>query len=161
MKGTTPLTYLMRKILLKRNQCKLQTEIRPLKDIRTATVLIDSSEPGYESVVGKVKSFFSSYNIDANVLAPQLKDMAWPGMIRRKVRYPGNRSRLDGLFINMNPTHNFTSEYEARCSMALFKVGREQLDGDIYDLVVSNPKDGVPTQDEVFSAIQDLLTKIR
>lgn len=161
MRGT-PLTYLVRRILIHRNQCKLQTEIRPLKDIRTATVLIDSSESEYLSVIRDVESFFKLHNIDANIIAPQMKDIVWPGILRRKVRYPGNRSKLDGLFINLNATHNFLSEYEARCSLALFKVGREQLDSEVYDLIVSdNPNSGSPSQGEVFSVIKDLLTKIR
>ena len=61
------------------------------------------------------------------------------------------------LFISLIRGGDFPIEFMAKCSRARFKIGRQQLPGDTFDMVVSEPEDKVFSQEEVFSGIRDYL----
>ena len=49
----------------------------------------------------------------------------------------------------------------ARTSTAKFKIGRKQMEGNLFDLVINDPEDKPISQMESFKAIQSYLTKIQ
>lgn len=156
-----PLKWLVRKILVHRNKSRKQTRILPLDSIRHAVVLVDAGEDGYESAVDEVNSFFHGEGIDVLVVKAGPKEIIWPGILSKRVRFSGKEKDGGGLFVNLFGHPGLMSEYESVCSTADFKIGREQLRGDVFDIVVTNPQAAVPSQKEVFVAIEDILKKIK
>ena len=56
---------------------------------------------------------------------------------------------------------DFAIEYMARTSKARFKIGRRQMSGNLFDLVISDPAGKNISQLESFTAIKSYLTKIQ
>jgi hypothetical protein len=52
-------------------------------------------------------------------------------------------------------------EYLIRTSGARFKIGRKQLGGDVFDVVLRDPGDKTLSQLESFNAVKDFLLKIK
>ena len=65
------------------------------------------------------------------------------------------------LFISLIKDPEFAIEYMARTSTAKFKIGRKQMEGNLFDLVINDPEDKQISQMESFKAIQSYLTKIQ
>ena len=71
---------------------------------------------------------------------------------------------LDGepdLFISLLTTTDYPLEFMAKCSRAKFKIGRVQLPGDTFDLVVKDPEDRRYNEAEVFRELAKFLAKVR
>lgn len=58
------------------------------------------------------------------------------------------------LFISLIKGTDFPIEYMAKYCRASFKVGRTQLPGNVFDLVVSDPKSRDYSEAEVFEGIK-------
>lgn len=153
-----PLTGL---ILQKRHRSRVETAILPLGSIRKALVLIDSTEEGYGLAEKEVRDFFEGLGIEALIVCPTKKDLDIVGRVRRKIIAPGGAPFAEDLFISLYPVNRFETRYEAICSPARFKIGRDYIKGDIFNIVVRNPEGSSPSQSEAFGTIRDLLEKIR
>jgi protein-tyrosine phosphatase len=64
------------------------------------------------------------------------------------------------LFISLLPNAIYPLEYMARCSRARFKAGRQQLPGNVFDLVVMDPADKTLSQLEAFREIVKMLETV-
>jgi hypothetical protein len=64
------------------------------------------------------------------------------------------------LFISLIDGTDYPLEFMAKCSQAKFKIGRVQLPGNTFDLVVADPSDRKLTQKESFDAIKTYLAKV-
>ena len=64
------------------------------------------------------------------------------------------------LFISLIKGTEFPIEFMAKCSRAKFKIGREQLPGGTFDLVVADSPEKAFSQAEVFREIKKYLAKI-
>lgn len=159
-----PLVLLLRHIALRRNESKAPHSLRPLCTIRQATVLIAPHQEDSDAVKAAVRQYFSYNNIPAvNILSPDKGELDLAGTIRKKSR--GDRLPEDSseLLISLaGPEDGFWPEYEARCSNACFKIGRSQLKGGVFDLVILPPENGnIPSQSAVFAEIKNYLNIIR
>ena len=158
-----PVRTFFRRMALRRGRSTVPTALLPLTKVRGAAVFVDTTDPGEdtERVCHAVQQFFDYNGIPVLILCPAKRDVNWRGFLRKRVR--GTReTRKEDLFISLAASpDNFAAEYESRCSAARFKVGRCQLPGDVFDLVVSVPENGETSQLAVFSAIKDYLNKIR
>lgn len=148
---------LARYIALRKNRSTTKTAILPLSRIKKAFVLIDRTEAEYELAEKMAKEFFKGKGIEAIIIAPDKKDLGLLGRIKRKVR----GERQEDLFISLYPINRFEAEYEAKCSSALFKVGRYSFKDNIFDLIVRNRENEFSKQWEVFETIKELLEKIK
>ena len=111
-----------------------------------------------------VKDFFDPLGIAVKLICPQKWDINIFGWLKPERPLDGKDPEdwNEDLFISMaNDEKFFASEYAARCSRAKFKVGRRQLKGKVFDLVVTNPEDKLPLQHVVFNYIADYLSKIQ
>ena len=158
-----PLQTLLRLIALKRNGSGAPHGLCPLSRIRTATVLLDSSAEDVDTARAGVKQYFDYHNIPVRILAPGKGDLDLLGTLKKKVRGPRAQEGSGELFISLvDSPESYFSEYEARCSRACFKVGRRQLPGDIFDLVVLAPENSLQvSQSAVFAEIKNYLNIIR
>lgn len=130
----------------------------PLGRIRRASVFLDAGSPDFESTATAVRSFFEYHGIPLKLLAPTAGDLNWFGILRD----PGDGGKWkEDLFVSLAGPENFAAEYAARCSTARFKVGRFDMPGGVFNLVVSNPVGQTPSQPAVFAAVKEYLTKIR
>jgi hypothetical protein len=65
------------------------------------------------------------------------------------------------LFISLLTTTEYPLEFMAKCSRAKFKIGRVQLPGDTFDLVIKDPEDRKYSEAEVFKELAKFMEKIR
>ncbi len=158
-----PVQSLLRLIALKRNCSGAPHGLCPLSRIRTATVLLDSSAEDADTARAGVKQYFDYHNIPVRILAPAKGELDLLGTLKKKVRGPRAQEDSGELFISLvDSPENFCSEYEARCSRASFKVGRRQLPGDVFDMVVLAPENSPEvSQTAVFAEIKNYLNIIR
>ena len=157
-----PILALARAIAAWRGRSEVPTGLIPLKKVRRATVFVEAlqAEEDPERISRAVSQYFAYMEIPVRILCPGKEDLNWMGY--RKSALRAADPDPEDLFISLaRSPENFASEYEARCSRARFKVGRCQLPGDVFDLVVAESGDTRASQTAAFSSIKDYLTKIR
>ena len=109
-----------------------------------------------------VRQFFDYQGIPVLTLCPKKEDINLIGCLKKRARGDGDTPRQEDLFISLAASpENFAAVFEARRSTARFKVGRFQLEGGLFDLVVSMPEASEAGQAAAFAAIKDYLNKIR
>jgi len=151
---TDPISLLARIITLRKHCSTVPTGILPLSSVRRATVFVDSTDPDSDPTRYAVQHFFSSKGISVNIICPQKWDVNWHGWLKK----PDTTD--PDMFISLAYYDNFASEHAARCSTARFKVGRKQLKGNVFDMVLINPEDQLTLQHNAFEAIIELLMKV-
>ncbi len=158
-----PVTYLLRLIALKRNCSHAPHGLRPLSRISSATVLVDPLSEDAAGTASAVRQYFDYHSIPVHILCPGREDLDLIGTIKKKVRGPRTGEGSGELFISLvDRPESFFAEYEARCSRACFKVGRRQLSGEVFDLVVLSPERVRDvSQTAVFAEIKNYLNIIR
>lgn len=159
-----PVLALLRWYVLRRNRSTVPTTLLPLREVRRATVFVDTTVEGEDSarICRAVRQFFDYQGIPVIVLCPNKKEINLIGCLKKKARGDGETPRQEDLFISLAASpDNFAAAFEARRSTARFKVGRFQLEGDVFDLVVSMPEASEAGQAAAFAAIKDYLNKIR
>lgn len=155
-----PVTFIARKIALHKHASKEPTGILPLSKVRRATVFVDMVDAEGDKAKKDIQHFFEPLGIEVMVLTPLKWDINYFGWMKKK-NNPDFRNWGEDLFISLADKYNFTAEYAARCSRARFKAGHEQLAGNLFDLVVTNPEHSLPRQPEIFSAIKAYLIMIQ
>ncbi len=168
-----------RKRSLRKHSSTIPTEILPLGKIRSYVAIIDVEEPTFDACKTAIMNFFRSHDIKGCVFFQDFrkigsedrlitsiqttitkKDLDWIG---RPSRYKLNvlEEQAPDLFISLIKDPDFTIEYMARASKARFKIGRQQLGGNLFDLVISDPAGKDISQMDSFTAIKSYLTKIQ
>ncbi len=169
-----------RKRSLRKHSSTVPTEILPLVKIRSYVAIIDVEEQSFDTCKTAIMTFFRSHNIKGSVFFQdfrkigsedradhqhpdhhhQKKDLDWIG---RPSRYKLNvlEEQAPDLFISLIKNPDFAIEYMARTSKARFKIGRAQMDGNLFDLVISDPAGKEVSQLDCFTAIKGYLTKIQ
>lgn len=134
-----------RRLCLGAHRSRTATGVLPLSEIFSVVVLTDDSEAGVEPLKVAIKSFFGKTGAVVRFIREDDKDV---------------RTTSD-MFIALNPVPSIDERYAAVSSGARFKVGRHQLPGQIYDLVVIDPASGPVPVTEAFGMIQKLITSIQ
>lgn len=160
---TDPLSFIVRKIALHKRASRKQTAILPLSEVRKATVYVDNFDYDADPTRQCVKNTFDALNIPVKIICPQKWDINIFGLLKPERPLDGKIPEKwdEDLFICMANDDSFAPEYASRCSTATFKVGRRQLKGDVFDLVLKDPIDKIPLQHNVFLSIMELLKKIQ
>ncbi|MBQ0145132.1 MAG: hypothetical protein MJY86_08990 [Bacteroidales bacterium] len=170
---------LFRKSTLKRNASTVETQFLPLGKIRSYVAVIDVEDTSFDACKTLIMNFFRSHNINGSVFFQDFrkigsedrlitsiqttitkKDLDWIG---RPNKYKMNvlKEQNPDVFISLIKDPSFAVEYMARTSNARFKIGRKQMDGKLFDLVVKDPSGKNLSQLESFQAIKDYLTRIQ
>lgn len=156
-----PITYLARRIAVKKHSSTVPTRIMPVSQMHRVTVMIDAMDPDLETTKKDVRKFFDPYGVQVYFLTPMKWDICYFGWLKEKFRCPEGKEREEDAFISLESDPDFFSaEYELRCSRASFKISRFQLPGDIADISIFNPENSIPRSPEAFSVIKDYLLKI-
>ena len=155
-----PLKRLVRARALRKHASTTPTGITPLAALHSAVVFIDASDVALDSLKAAVCLFFDARHISVRILSPGPKELNWYGRIRRP-RKGTPVPPAEELFISLCAPDSFASTFAAVTSPARFKVGRVQLPGDVYDLVVSDREGVLESTTAVFDTITQLLNKIQ
>ena len=156
---TGPLKILFRHIALRKHSSDVPTEIRPLSAIRSVVVMTGADGSQQDALDRDIRAFFAGWKVQLKILTPTPKDVNWFGRLKKTAR--SGDFLPEELFISLVPGPDFTSEYEARCSRAVFKVGRTQLSGEVFDMVVMDASGEGSSQSEAFRTIADILKKVQ
>ena len=171
---------ILRRTSLKRWTSQQPTGILPLRDIRTAVAFLDAQDPDWELCKNRLMAFFRQYGIRADIYFFDFRklekderlitgvgttflqsDLNWFGCpVGDKVSFL-LATRPD-LFLSLLPGAPYPLEFLARACPSRFKVGREQLSGQVFDLVVLDPSGPQPlSQADAFAQMIPLLEKLQ
>ena len=170
---------IFRKRSLRKHASSVPTGILPLNQIKSYVAIIDVEDTSYDTCKSAILNYFRSLDIRGAVFFQDFrkigsedrlitsiqttitkKDLDWVG---RPSKYKLNvlGEQAPDLFISLIKDPEFAIEYMARTSTAKFKIGRKQMEGNLFDLVINDPEDKHISQMESFKAIQSYLTKIQ
>lgn len=167
-----PLVSIARFLALGIHKSKVPTGFTPLSKVRVATVMLDAEGKDAQSLVDSVNKYFSGKGIRAEIFALSRekkpaalkgaymlgrRNVNWFGKPRKNKRTP----RVDlgeQLFINLLPSDNFTSQFCAAASQAVFKIGCASSSKGIYDIFVDS--EGHAPSD-IFAQMAGLLDTVK
>ena len=156
-----PLVLLVRRYVLRHTQSSTPTSLLPMQQIRSAVVYVDGLTVAEDPSVAcrLAQRLLLDRGIDVRILCPGNKFLDW--ILRIK---PGQRDETPcDLFLSLADPLDFTAEYEARRTEARFKAGRCALEGGVFDLVASSPRNeqAPAKQADAIPAILEILDKIQ
>ena len=175
------ITNILRRKRLKKYTNDIETGLLPLSQIRTANVVIDVEEPGFDELKDDIMAWGRTNGIKLNIYFLDFrrigkdellltsitntilkKELDWIGMPEISKVGPIIYEQSD-LFISMVDNHDFPIEFIARCAKSRFKIGRHDFEGHPFDMVLT----GGETADlrsearQIFAAITEFITNIR
>ncbi len=160
---------------LKKYSSDVPTSILPVGEIHSAVAFIDVEDTSFDACKAALQAFFRDNGIKGDIFffdfrkigkEERLITSITTTILRRDLNFYGKPAQEKvnlmlgadaDLFISLIRGSDFPIEFMAKCSRARFKIGRQQLPGDTFDMVVSEPEDKVFSQEEVFSGIRDYL----
>ena len=172
---------IFRKGKLKKFASDVPTSLLKLSEIKTANVVIDVEEAGFDQLKEDILLWGRNNGIKVNIYffdfrklgANELlltsiqttvikKELNWFGMPPIEKVAPLLYEKSD-LLISLICNDRFPIEFVSKCSRARFKIGRYEYDGHPYNLVISgsNGTDLRSDSRQIFSSITDLLKKIQ
>lgn len=174
----TRIKYFFRQRCLRKRSSKEPTGIRPLSQIHSAVTFIKVENKDFNEINDAVLRFYKENNIKGEIFFFDFrkigkeekvltdtaktifsKDLNWFGKPLREKAEVMLKSEAD-VFISLIKGRCFPIEYMAKCSKAKFKIGREQLAGRTFDLVLKEPKGKTFSETEIFNELKTYLEKI-
>lgn len=163
---------IFRKRALRKNASTVPTRIEPLTTIRTAVTVIDVEDTSFDKCKESILAFYRDNHIKGEIFFFDFRkigneerlitsivntvlkrDINWFGKLSRE-KMALLESMEPDLFISLIKGTDFPIEYMSKCCRAKFKIGRTQLAGGVFDLVVSEPKEKDCHEAEVFEEIK-------
>lgn len=170
--------HFFRKRCLRKHSSTEPTGIRPLSLIHSAVAFIKVENEAFKETKEAVLKFYKENNIKGEIFFFDFrklgkedkvftdplrtiftKDLNWFGKPLREKSEAMLEAEGD-LFISLVKDSRFPIEYMAKCSKAKFKIGREQLIGHTFDLVLKEPEGKAFSETEIFNEIETYLRKI-
>ena len=167
-----------RKNWLKKYSSTVETGIMPLSRVRSAVAFIDVEDTSFDRCKADILAFYRDNGIKGEIFffdfrkidsQERLITSITNTILKRDLNWCGrpSREKVDlmlgsepDLFISLVKNTDYPIEYMAKCSRARFKIGRVQLPGDTFDMVVSEPADKVLSEAEIFQGVKAYLAKI-
>ncbi|MBR6345962.1 MAG: hypothetical protein IKR69_01070 [Bacteroidales bacterium] len=165
---------------LKKNASKVETSLLKLSDIHSAAVFIDVEDTSWEEAKNMLVRYFRDRGIRAELFFFDFrkldegerlitsitntilkKDMLWYGRPSKEKLDLMLPEEAPDLFLSLMRNGGFAMEYLAKSSRARFKVGRAQLPGNTYDLVVADPEGKIVSEAAALKTVFSLLEKIQ
>ena len=170
---------IFRKRSLKKHCSDVPTEILPLNQIKSYVAVIDVEDSTFDACKTNIMNYFRGMDIRGAVFFQDFRKIGSEDRLITSIQTTITKKDLDWLgrpnkykmgvlaeqnpdvFISLIKEPDFAIEYMARTSKARFKIGRKQLGGDLFDLVVSDPAGKNVSQLDSFNAMKVYLGKIR
>lgn len=169
---------IFRRNALKKNASTVPTQFTPLSAVKTAVTFIDVEDTTFDACKESILAFYKEQHIKGEIFffnfrkigsEERLITSITNTVLERDVNWYGKPSAEKmNLLYNLNPDMfislirgtDFPIEYMAKCCKASFKIGRCQLPGNVFDLVVSDSQTKDYTQLEVFEGIKKYIKVI-
>ncbi len=154
------------------------TGLVPLGKIRSAVAFIDVEDTSFNECKNAIMAFFRDNGIKGDIFFFDFrkltegerlitsitttvlkKDLNWFGKPKQE-KIDLMLSGEPDMFLSLLPSGNYPLEFMATCSRARFKVGRQQLGADVFDLVVQDPAEKKLSELEAFHGVVKLLQRI-
>lgn len=178
------ITDFLRKQAIKKHGSKKQTCITPMKDIHSAVAFIDVEDQTFDECKNSLMAYFRERNIKLEVFfldfrklneTERLITSITNTILKKDLNFYGKPSqeKVDlmcnyqpDLFISLISKDDYAITYMASCCDAKFKIGRKQLPGDVFDMVI---QDTTSSTDEIaaiseadsFKRMKEFLNKIK
>lgn len=164
---------------LRRHESHVATGIIPLSKIKSYAAIIDVADPTYDSCKTAIINFFRHYEINGIIFFQDFRDIGNDDRLftsvqttitKKDLNWYGRPSdyklevlkeRDPDIMLCLIDNPSYPMEYLVRTSNAKFKIGRRQLGGNVFDMVIQDPEGKEITQLESFTAIKDMILKIR
>lgn len=157
------------------------TSLLPLSRIKTANVIIDVEEPGFDILKEDILAWGRATGIEVSIYFFDFRKLGKNELlltsinttiIQKELNWfdmpsPAKVGMLLGeksdLFISLVSNKNFPIEFVSKCAKARFKIGRYPFDGHVYDMTIAGSEVEELRSDsrEIFAAITDFLKKIQ
>ena len=168
-----------RKRSLKNDASTVPTGFLPLSKIKSYVAIIDVEDITYDSCKTMIMNYFRKSEIGGSVFFQDFrkigsedrlitsiqttitkKDVNWYG---KPSKYKLNvmQEQDPDVFICLIKEPDYPVEYLVRTSRARFKIGRKQLPGNPFDLVVNDPEGKTISQLDSFKIISSYISRIR
>lgn len=170
---------MFRRRALRKEASHEPTRICPLDQVKSAVTFIDVEDTSFNECKIAVQAFYREMGIKGEIFffdfrrltdGERLITSITTTVLKKDLGWYGRPSRekinlmLSGepdMFISLIPSTDFPIEFMAKCSRARFKVGRIQLPGDTFDIVVNAPGTAPSSQLEVFRKMTAILSRIK
>lgn len=171
------LTMIMRRSRLKRHGSDIRTGLIPVSGLKSAGILIDTSDPSCTACAEDASKYFKSKSIDTAVYFLDLrkyrkkeipptdrpttitrKDLNWFGK-PDMVKISGLVDK--DLLVSLTMSESYPAIFISKVSRAKFKIGISDYKGHPFDIMISGSGDGGQTIADKFKAIRDFLDKIQ
>ena len=179
MKIISAIKSFLRKRALKKFRSQEPTSMMPLSSIHSATALLDSEDTSFDECKLLLQNFFRENDIKGEIFFLDMKklgsgerlitsitgtilrkDLNWFGRLSKEKTAQVSSCESD-LFISLVNNDDFTVEFISAITPAKFKLGRKQLPGHIFDMVISDPSGRTLAEAEAFQAMKSYLDKIK
>lgn len=155
------------------------TGLVPIGQVRSASVLLDAESPGFAECQAAVSEFFRSRGIKGQFFFLDLRPLGKKELLTTSITNTFLRKDLDmfgiparekldrlaqdepDLLLSLTDRDDFPVECIVCRSTARFKVGRRQLRGNPFDLVVSDNGEEKVSQLRAFNEIIRFFEKIQ
>ena len=157
------------------------TSLLPLSQIKTANVIIDVEESGFDILKEDILAWGRATGIEVSIYFFDFRKLGKNELlltsinttiIQKELNWfdmpsPAKVGMLLGeksdLFISLVSNKNFPIEFVSKCAKARFKIGRYPFDGHVYDMTIAGSEVEELRSDsrEIFAAITDFLKKIQ
>ena len=155
------------------------TRITPIGKIRSAVAFIDVEDTSFNECKVALMNFFRERDIKGDIFffdfrklteGERLITSITTTVLRKDLNWYGRPARekvdlmLEGepdMFISLLRKSDFPIHFMAAASKAHVKVGRVQLPGNIFDVVVSDPEDAPISEFGIFREMCILFEKIQ
>ena len=168
----------LRKYSLKKTLSPKPTGLMPLSSIQSAVAFIDVEDTSFDACKRELLNFYRDYGIRGEIFFIDFrklingerlitsitntvlrKDLNWYGKPAKEKVALILQDEPD-LLISLVPRASYALEYLVATCRARFKVGRQALPGNLFDLVVMDPADSIYSEEDAFRAIVKLMNKI-
>jgi hypothetical protein len=170
-----------RKRALKKYISTEPTSILPLSKIKTANIVIDVEEPGFDVLKEDILAWGRANGIEVSIYFFDFRKLSKDELLLTSINTTIIQAELNwydmpseskmrmltnetsDLFISMISNSDFPIEFVSKCARARFKIGRYPFEGHVYDMTMAGSEVAELRSDsrEIFAAITDFLKKIQ
>ena len=157
------------------------TGLLPMSEIRSAVVVIDVEEPGFDELKEDILAWGRATGVKVNLYFFDFRRLGKDELLLTSITNTLLRKELDwigmpdpgkiaplleeqnDLFISMIDNSNFPIDFLTRCAKARFKVGRHDYDGHPFNMILTGGETAELRSEarQIFAAITEFITKIR
>ena len=157
------------------------TGLLPLHKIRSANIVIDVEEPGFDELKEDILAWGRSAGVKVSIYFLDFRRLGKEELLLTSIQTTIIKKELDwlgfppedktngltdektDLFVSMVDTSSPAIDYISKCANARFKIGRRSSEGHAFDMVISgNPTEDLRSDSKlIFKAMLEFISKIQ